>query len=414
MFGLNKEIKIDTDPKKIDELLSRGVEEIVDRENLEKKLKNGKQLRIKLGIDPTSPNIHIGRSIPILKLKDFQELGHKIVFIIGDFTGVIGDTSDKESERPMLLEEQVKKNMQNYIDQVGKIIDIQQCEIHYNSEWLGKLGYKELCEQSDVFSLSNFISRENIKKRLDGGKRISLRELWYPLMQGYDSVAIKADVEIGGTDQKFNLFAGRDLQKHYKQEPQDIITNPLIEGLDGRKMSSSWGNTINLLDDVNDMYGKVMSLKDDFIIKYFTFVTRVPLEIIEQHKKSLESGTNPRDIKMKLAYELVRLYHGKEKAKEAEENFEKTFAKGGVPDDVVEVSVAKGIMFVDILLAEKLIISKSEYRRLISEGAITKMASPGDTNRPREDGSKITEIDFKVSNGTYKIGKRRFIKIKVI
>lgn len=197
-------------------------------------------------------------------------LGHNIILILGDFTGVIGDTSDKDSERPMLKNEQVKKNMESYIQQAGKIINLDECEIHYNSEWLGKLSYNELCEQADVFSLSDFISRENIKKRLDAGKRVSLRELLYPLMQGYDSVAIKADVEIGGTDQRFNLLAGRELQRHYGQEPQDIITNPLIEGLDGRKMSSSWGNTVNLFDSPNDMYGKIMSLKDEFIIKYFT------------------------------------------------------------------------------------------------------------------------------------------------
>jgi tyrosyl-tRNA synthetase len=243
---------------KMEELLNRGVEEIIDRSNLENKLKSGKQLRIKLGIDPTSPNIHLGRSIPLLKLKDFQELGHKIVLIIGDFTGLIGDTSDKDSERPMLSEETVKENLQTYIKQAAKIINIDTTEIYHNSKWLGGLDYMEIGRQADIFSLSEFISRENISRRLNEGKRVSLRELLYPLMQGYDSVKVRADVEIGGTDQRFNLLAGRDVQRLYNQEPQDIITNPLIEGFDGRKMSSSFGNTVNLFDTPNDIFGKIM------------------------------------------------------------------------------------------------------------------------------------------------------------
>ncbi|MBU1112157.1 MAG: tyrosine--tRNA ligase, partial [Nanoarchaeota archaeon] len=233
---------------KIEELLNRGVEEIIDRLNLKNKLKSGKRLRIKLGIDPTSPNIHLGRSIPLLKLRDFQELGHKIILIIGDFTGLIGDTSDKDSERPMLSEETVRENLKTYIKQAAKIINVGSAEIHHNSEWLGKLGYMDIGRQADVFSLNEFISRENISRRLEDGKRVSLRELLYPLMQGYDSVEVRANVEIGGTDQRFNLLAGRDVQRLYGQKPQDILTNPLIEGLDGRKMSSSFSNTINLFD----------------------------------------------------------------------------------------------------------------------------------------------------------------------
>ncbi|MEK7562487.1 MAG: tyrosine--tRNA ligase, partial [Patescibacteria group bacterium] len=213
-----------TNQQKIDEILTRGVDEVIDKESLEKKLRSGKKLRVKLGIDPTSPNLHIGRAIPLLKLRDFQEAGHKIVLIIGDFTGVIGDTSDKESERPMLDEKAVKQNMKTYVSQAGKILDIKKCEVRYNSEWLKKLNYAEIGLQADIFSLAEFNARENIRKRLDEGKRVSLRELLYPLMQGYDSVAVKADVEIGGTDQRFNLLAGRDLQKFYKQDPQDIIT----------------------------------------------------------------------------------------------------------------------------------------------------------------------------------------------
>jgi len=289
---------------KIEELLNRGIEEIIDRINLENKLKSGKQLRIKLGIDPTSPNIHLGRSIPLLKLRDFQELGHKVILIIGDFTGLIGDTSDKDSERSMLSEETVRENLKTYIQQVAKIINVDTSEIYHNSKWLGKLGYMDIGRQADVFSLNEFISRENISRRLEDGKRVSLRELLYPLMQGYDSVEVRADVEIGGTDQRFNLLAGRDIQRFYGQEPQDILTNPLIEGLDGRKMSSSFGNTVNLFDTPNDMFGKIMSLKDDLIIKYFILLTRVEMKTINEYKTHLKDGANPRDIKMKLALEI--------------------------------------------------------------------------------------------------------------
>lgn len=384
---------------KIAELLSRGVEEIINRSNLEKKLKSGKQLRIKLGIDPTSPNLHLGRSIPLLKLRDFQQLGHKIILIIGDFTGVIGDTSDKDSERPMLKQEQVKKNMENYILQASKIIDIDKCEIHYNSEWLGNLGYNELCEQANVFSLSDFVSRENIKKRMDAGKRVSLRELLYPLMQGYDSVAVKTDVELGGTDQRFNLLAGRELQRHYNQDPQDIITNPLVEGLDGRKMSSSWGNTVNLFDSTNDMYGKIMSLKDEFIIKYFILTTRVDMNIIEQYKKDLKSGTNPKDIKIKLAFELVRFYYSEQEAKKAQEYFINTFSKKETPTNLPKVQPQK-YDIISILVESNLASSKSEARRLIEHGGV------------KINGMVIKDINYTVTHDSVlQKGKINFIRI---
>ncbi len=362
-------MSVNTDPKKIEELLTRGVSEVINRDNLEKKLKGGKVLRVKFGIDPTSPNIHIGRSVPLLKLRDFQNLGHKIIFIIGDFTGVIGDTSDKDSERPMLDEETITKNLRDYIEQAEKIIDTKKCEIYHNSKWLSKLDYHEIGKQANSFSLNEFISRENIKKRLDIGKRVSLRELLYPMMQGYDSVAVKADVELGGTDQKFNLLAGRELQRLYGQEPQDIITGPLVEGLDGRKMSSSWGNTINLIDTANDMFGKVMSLKDEFIIKYFTLVTRVEISIIDKFNKDLSSGVNPKDIKIKLAHELVRFYHGEDEAQKAEAYFISTFSKKEVPTDIPKFKPEK-YDIVSVLVDSKLIPSKSEARRAIDQGGV--------------------------------------------
>jgi len=358
-----------TDKKIIKELLTRGVETVIQKDKIEEKLISGKELRIKFGIDPTSPNIHVGRAVPLLKLRDFQKLGHKIVLLIGDFTGVIGDTSDKVSERPMLAEEQVRKNMESYVKQAGKIIDISNCEVHYNSEWLGKLTYNEICVQANVFSLSDFISRDNIKRRLDEGKRVSLRELMYPLMQGYDSVAIRADIEIGGTDQTFNLLAGRELQRYYKQEPQDILTNPLLEGLDGRKMSSSWGNSINLLDTANDMYGKVMSLNDNLIIKYFILATRIDLDIIDQHEKSIESGTNPRDIKMKLAFALVSFYHSEKDAKEAEEYFINTFSKKEMPTDIPTIKPTN-YDILTVLVEAKMSPSRGEARRNIEQKGV--------------------------------------------
>ncbi|TSC59757.1 MAG: tyrosyl-tRNA synthetase [Parcubacteria group bacterium LiPW_15] len=363
--------KVITDEKLIDKALSRGVEEIIGKEDLKKAMLSGQRLRIKLGIDPTSPNIHLGRSIPLLKLKDFQDLGHQIVFIIGDFTGVIGDTSDKESERPMLDKKIVEQNMKNYEKQAGKILDIRKCEVQRNSKWLGKLKYAEIGTQADNFSLSDFISRENIKKRLDAGVRVSLRELLYPLMQGYDSVAIRSDVELGGTDQRFNLLAGRKMQEAYKQKPQSVITGPILEGTDGRKMSSSWGNTVNLTDEAKDMFGKIMSLPDNLIIKYFTLATRVPEESIKEYEKALAGSENPKKYKLKLAREIVRMYHGEKEATGAEENFEKLFSKKEIPDDILELILGEAeISPVDLIILSGVAESKSEAKRLIEQGAL--------------------------------------------
>lgn len=381
-------------------ILERGVEEIIDREHLEKRLNGGEKLRIKLGIDPTSPNIHLGRSIPLLKLKDFQEAGHQIVLIIGDFTGVIGDTSDKDSERPMLQDETIKKNLETYIEQAGKIIDISKTEIRYNSEWLNPLNYGEIGRHADVFSLSDFISRENIKKRLDAGKRVSLRELLYPLMQGYDSVAVKADVELGGTDQKFNLLAGRDLQREYKQEPQDIMTGPLIEGLDGRKMSSSWGNTVNLMDTPNDMFGKLMSLKDEFIIKYFTLLTRVSLEKIGEYEKTLQSGTNPKDVKLELAKTIVSMYHNVEEADKAADYWISTFSKKEIPTEIEECTPTDYNIIL-ALVESGAVTSKGEARRVMEENGV------------KVNGQVVTEVSHTlVSGDVLQKGKIFFRKIK--
>lgn len=388
----------------INSLLTRGVAEVIQFDQLKAKLLEGKPLRIKFGTDPTSPNIHLGRATALWKLREFQDLGHTIVFIIGDFTGVIGDTSDKESERPMLTRETVEKNLATYFEQAGKILDMSKVEKHRNTEWLEKLTYREITEHADVFSVSDFIARENIKTRLDAGKRVSLREVLYPLMQGYDSVAIDADVEIGGTDQKFNILSGRKLQEHFKREPQNIILMDIIEGLDGRKMSSSWGNTINLTDSASDMFGKVMSLRDELIIKYFTHATRVSLEQIAKIEVGLSHGDNPRDAKLDLAEEIVTLYHGQSEALHAREVFLATFQKKEIPEEIEEVDAQAGELLSDLLLRANVIASKNEWRRLVEEGAV-KILSEKDKEE------KITDAFAHAELGVYKIGKRRFLRI---
>ncbi|MBX4195780.1 tyrosine--tRNA ligase [Candidatus Parcubacteria bacterium] len=372
--------------KDVRELLSRGVSEIIGKESLEKKLSSGEKLRVKLGIDPTSPDLHLGRSIPLLKLADFQKLGHQVVFIVGDFTAVIGDTSDKDAERPMMTREEIEENKKSYFDQVGKLIDLDKAELRYNSEWLEGLTYREIGEQADQFSVADFIARDNIRRRLDAGKRVSLREVLYPLLQGYDSVAVEADVELGGTDQRFNLLAGRTLQEKYGQEPQSVVIGPLIDGLDGRKMSSSWGNTIKLNAKPSDMYGQIMSMSDDLVRTYFTLTTRVPLEEVEK----ILTG-HPKEAKMRLAREVVTIYHGESEAREAEDGFEKTFSKGEIPKDIPTAKASKDTPLVEILIKEGLIKSKTEYNRLDKAGAIEEIES-----------------------GVYRVGKHRFIKIEKI
>ena len=354
-----------------DHLLVRSVSEIIDQERLEVRLAKGERLRIKFGIDPTSPNIHLGRAIPLLKLKDFQDAGHQVVFIIGDFTGVIGDTSDKESERPMLSREAVEANLATYFEQAGKILDMDHVEKHANSEWLEKLTYREIGEQADAFSVAEFIARENIAKRLEAGKRVSLREMLYPIMQGYDSVMVRADVEIGGTDQRFNILAGRKLQERFGQAPQAVLLLELIPGTDGRKMSSSWGNTINVTDVPQDMFGKVMSIPDELIGIYFVHCTRINFDEIKPFLEGMANGeTNPRDVKLRLAKEIVRMYHGEDEAVEAERYFIDTFSKHLMPEEVSSLRVAVGERLIDVLVGGTLAESRSDAKRKVEQGGV--------------------------------------------
>lgn len=396
-----------TDEQKINELLSRGVEEVIDREDLVKMLRSGKQLRVKLGIDPTSPNLHLGRAIQVLKLKDFQDLGHKAVLIVGDFTGLIGDTSDKDAERPMLDVKTIKQNLKTYKEQIGKIINLSKAEFYFNSKWLAKLTFGEIGELASAFSVNGFIQRDIIKRRLVAGKRVSLHEVLYPIMQGYDSVMVKSDIELGGTDQRFNLLAGRDLQKKFGQKEQNIVMGPLVEGTDGRKMSSSWGNTINLMDAPADMYGKVMSVRDDLIMRYFELMTRTSREAMREYEKQLKSGVNPKKVKQSLALEIVRMYHGDKAALMAEDAWQKTFSEGAVPTDAKTIKVKLKIPLVEILMKEGIVASKTEFRRLIEEGAIRFKGTLEE--------KKIIDPNTLVGEaGALRIGKKRFLKIEII
>lgn len=392
-----------TREQEIDAFLTRGVAEVIGLDHLKKRLLAGETLRVKFGTDPTSPNIHIGRAVVLLKLRDLQRLGCKIILIVGDFTGVIGDTSDKESERPMLSPDAIKENMKLYTEQLGRLIDLDKAEVHYNSTWLKKLGYEDIGTQADSFSLAEFIARDNIRRRLDAGKRVSLREVLYPLMQGFDSIAVNADVELGGTDQRFNLLAGRTLQAAHGQKPQDIVMTGLILGTDGRKMSSSFGNTINIFDAPNDMFGKIMSIPDELIMEYFVHCTRVPMEEVAKMAEEIVTGGNPRDAKVRLGKEIVAIYHGAEAAVQAEQYFVETFSQGMIPEDVREISVAADTKLVDMLAESGLATSKGEARRKIEQGGVS------------VEGEKITDVSAVIGDQfdgkVMKIGKKDFVKI---
>lgn len=392
--------------QKIKELLTRGVEEIIDREHLKKELESGKKLRVKLGIDPTSPNLHLGNSVSLLKLKNFQELGHQIVLILGDFTGQIGDPSDKLEKRPFLSCEEVKKNLKSYKEQISKILEIDKIEWHNNSKWLGKLNFQDISHLAEIFTVRQMLTRRGFRERDKKGEEISLREFLYPLMQGYDSVAIKADVEIGGNDQLFNLKAGREIQRFYGQKPQDIMTLQMLEGLDGEKMSKTRKNMINLLDLANEQYGKIMSMRDELIVKYFTLCTEVSLKEINQMAGAMKDGTNPRDFKAKLAHEIVKMYHGEKVAQKAEKEFNRIFREKKLPSEMPKWKLeTRNWKLVDLMIKTKLAPSKSESRRLIEQGAV------------KIDGQieKDWQREIKIKKGMIiKVGPRRFSRLDII
>ncbi|MFA5937297.1 MAG: tyrosine--tRNA ligase [Candidatus Paceibacterota bacterium] len=395
-------MKVITDEKVIYEVLSRGVEDIFIKEDLRKRLISGKQLRIKLGIDPTSPYIHLGRAVTLLKLKAFQDLGHHIVFIIGDYTAKIGDPSDKLEKRPMLTDEQIKNNLKKYLEQVALILDMKNVEVRYNSEWLKKMNFFEIGQLLECFTVQQMTKRRNFKERLDAGVDIFMVEFLYPALQGYDSVMVNADVEIGGFDQLFNLKAGRIVQKRYGQKEQDIMVLSMLEGTDGRKMSSSWGNIISVIDTPEEMFGKIMSVKDELIVKYFLLTTNLNINEINKIEKSLKGGENPMNFKKILAKEIISFYHSKKEAQKAEENFIKTFARKEIPDEMEEIKSAEGEMLSDVLVKNKVLSSKGEWRRLIEGNAIHDLINK----------QNIKDMNIKILNSlTLKIGKKRFVKI---
>lgn len=402
LFAANP--KVSVNQEKISQVLNRNVEEIFVKEHLENRLSSGKQLRVKLGIDPTGANLHLGHAVVLWKLREFQDMGHKIVFVVGDFTAKIGDPSDKLDKRPMLDSGAVKENISNFKKQVGKVVDLSKVEFVYNSQWLSKLSFDEICNLAESFSVQQMVNRRNFKERMEKGTEISLREFLYPLMQGYDSVAVESDIEIGGFDQLFNLKAGRTVQKHYGQKEQDILTTKMLTGTDGRKMSKSWGNAINILDGADEMFGKVMSLKDDLMTEYYELCSNVSDEELEKAKTRISSSENPRDIKFDLAMKIVALYHGEQVAKKARENFVEIFSEKKIPDDVQTLSVEKGTVLADVLVNSGIVKSKSEWRRLVSEGAVSAMT----------DSQVVSDPNFKVEQAeTFKVGKRRFVKVEV-
>lgn len=392
--------KIITDKAKIDELLSRGVEDALVKEELQKDLMSGRMLRIKLGIDPTGPKIHLGRAIPLRKLREFQKLGHQAVLVIGDFTAQIGDASDKTEKRPMLTRAQIDENIKDYKNQIGKIIDVTKTEFVYNNDWLSKLSFADVVKMSDCFSVQQMLARRNFKDRYEAGTEISLREFLYPMMQGYDSVAIQADVELGGYDQLFNLKAGRIMQEFYGQPKQHIIVGTMLEGTDGRKMSTSWGNVITVVDTPFDMFGRIMALRDELIVKYFTLCTDVSLSDIKEIETSIEKGDNPRDHKMKLALDIVTMYHGEKEASLAKNSWIETFQKGGIPEDIQELAGENNKEIGDLLVENKVVSSKTDWRRLVEDNAVADI-----------EGVLLTNPKEKIRNITLKIGKKRFVKI---
>jgi len=390
--------------QKIKELLTRGVENVIELENLKKRLLSGEKLRIKLGIDPTGPKLHLGRATQLWKLKEFQDLGHQIVLIIGDFTALIGDASDKKAMRRALTEEEVKKNMTSYTKQIGQILDLKKVEIQHNSKWLKKINIRDLINLAMRFTVQQMINRRNFKERWDTNKEIGLHELLYPLCQGYDSVAVKADVEIGGTDQLFNLMAGRKIQEIFDQKPQDLVILKMIEGLDNEKMSTSRGNVINITDAPNEMFGKIMSMRDEMILKYFELCTQVPLAEINQLEEKLKAGTNPRDLKARLAKEIVKIYHGEKAAEQAAKEFDKIFKEKEMPSKMATCNMEHGTYnMMELLVKTKMASSKSEAQRLIEQGAVKI------NNQVEKDWKKELKIEQET---IIQVGKRKFVKIR--
>lgn len=386
-FGSAK-LPVSRDEKKIDELLTRGVANVIPRELAQKKLRSGQRLRVYLGIDPTGAELHLGHSVPLRKLRNFSDLGHEVIFLVGSFTAIIGDPSGRDAIREPLTQKQVRENFKTYKRQAQKILDFSTIEVCYNDEWLAPLTLAPLIELASKFTVQQLLERDMFERRIAENKPIGLHEFLYPVMVGYDSVVLDVDCELGGSDQEFNILAGRHLQRVLGKRDKFVLTTKLIEGTDGRKMSKTYGNCIYLEDVPADMYGKIMSMADEPVAVYFEACTRVPMEEVAKILKG-----HPRDAKARLAREIVALYHGEDAARRAEEGFMK-------PDAAPELAVAPGTKLRDI--AGALGVSMSELRRLVEQGAIETAV-----------GEKLTSIDTELKNTTLKVGKHRFFKVVV-
>jgi len=390
------------------ETIRRGCHELIVEAELAKKLATGRKLRIKLGLDPTAPDLHLGHTVVINKLRDFQQLGHQVQFLIGDFTGMIGDPTGKNQTRPPLTREEIKRNAETYQAQVFKILDADKTQVLFNSEWSDKLGAEGIIKLAAKYTVSQLLERDDFSKRFREERPIALHELLYPLMQGYDSVAMKADVELGGTDQKFNLLVGRELQRTYGQEPQCILTMPLLEGLDGKeKMSKSLGNYVGIAEAPQDMFGKLMSISDDLMWRYIELLSFEPLQKINLWKKQTAGGGNPRDIKVTFAKEIVARFHSAAAAQQAEETFEKRHRHGEAPEDMPEVALAvpkEGILLPQLIKAAGLAPSASEAARAIEQGGV------------RIDGERVADRGLRLMPGAgvvIQVGKRKFARVRL-
>ncbi len=393
-----------TQADKKEQLLTRGIEDVIVRDDLAKRLDGRKSLRVKFGIDPTGDRIHLGHAVVYWKLREFQELGHHVIILIGDYTAMIGDTSDKQSERQQLTREDVRHNMKNYLKQIGQIVDLSKAEIRYNSEWLKQLEFADILLLASEFKVAQMLERDNFRNRYENGKPIGLQEFLYPVMQGYDSVALHADVELGGNDQLFNMMAGRTLQKRAGQPAQAVMVTELLIGPDGKKMSKTQPNCIFITDEPKDMYGKVMALNDELIPHYFKLATDVDLEVVAAVEQDMAAGANPRDTKASLAREIVGRYHGAKAAEVAEEAWNKQFRAGETPTDIPDYRADdKELADAVGLMANAFGLTKSEVRRLITQGGV------------RVDGAVVESTEDVVlrSGMIVQVGKRRFVRIHV-
>ncbi len=388
------------------EIIKRGADEILLEEGLVKKLERGKPLRIKAGFDPTAPDLHLGHTVLINKLRQFQELGHEVMFLIGDFTAMIGDPTGKSATRPPLTRDDVLENAKTYEHQVFKILDAEKTTVFFNSSWMGEMSAADMIQLAAKHTVARMLERDDFNKRYKGGQSISVHEFLYPLVQGYDSVAMKADVELGGTDQKFNLLVGRQLQEAYGQEPQVALTMPILEGLDGvQKMSKSLKNYIGITDTPDDMFGKVMSISDELMWRYYELLSFKPMSEINHLHTQVDEGLNPRDAKVQLAMELVGRFHSPAAAEQANENFVARFRKGAMPDDMPELQLeagAEGLPITNLLKGAGLVNSTSDAMRMIKQGAV------------KINGERVENLKLVCESGTtniYQVGKRRFAKV---